>query len=68
MERLKRMELIKQCSFRCPESTWKRFKLLCLFRNISCQDQLATLIEQYVADTNKDAGKKSKRNLQSVSP
>jgi hypothetical protein len=68
MERLKRMELIKQCSFRCPESTWKRFKLLCLFRNISCQDQLATLIEQYVTDTNKDAGKKFKRNLQSVSP
>jgi hypothetical protein len=67
MERLKRMELIKQCSFRCPDSTWKRFKLVCLFKNISCQDQLAILIEQYVSEKNKGAGKESKRYLQSIS-
>ena len=65
MERLSIMNTIKQCSFRCHEDTWKRFKLLCLFRNISCQYQLAELIEKYVAETN---GKESKRNLQSVSP
>jgi len=65
MERLSIMNQIKQCSFRCNEDTWKRFKLLCLFRNISCQDQLSELIEKYVAEKN---GRESKRNLQSVSP
>jgi len=67
MERLERMELIKNRSFRCPESTWKRFKLFCLFNNVSCQDQLATLIEQYVDGENKSAGKESQRYIQSVS-
>jgi hypothetical protein len=62
------MELIKQCSFRCPESTWKRFKLICLFNNVSCQDQLASLIEQYVNGEKKSAGKESKRYIQSISP
>ena len=67
MERLERMELIKNRSFRCPESTWKRFKLSCLFNNISCQDQLATLIEQYVEGKDKSEGKESQRYIQSVS-
>ena len=59
------METIKQCSFRCPESTWKQFKLLCLTKEVSCQDTLAELIEQYIS---KENGKESKRNIQSVSP
>jgi len=38
-----------------------------LFNNVSCQDQLATLIEQYVDGENKSAGKESQRYIQSVS-
>jgi hypothetical protein len=70
MERLRNMEFIKQCSFRCPESIWKRFKLYCLYRNIACQDQLATLIEQFLeekeTEMRNNAGKELKRDLQSI--
>ena len=68
MERLTIMENIKQCSFRCPESTWKRFKLVCLVKSISCQDQLEILIEQYVNGEGKGEGKESQRYIQSISP
>jgi len=70
MERLRNMENIKQCSFRCPESIWKRFKLYCTYNNIACQDQLTTLIEQFInneeSEIRKNAGKELKKHLQSI--
>ena len=66
------MKNTKQCSFRCSEETWKRFKLACLVKNVSCQDKLSELIEEFVptnihSSSGKENGKKFKNNIQRVS-
>ena len=66
----KKVEPIKQCSFRCPDTTWKRFKMHCLTENITCQDKLAELIMSFIESTKdkkKGAGTQSKRHIRSLS-
>ncbi len=43
--------VFKTCSFRCPEETYKKFKLLCTMEEVSIQGKLSILIEEYVTKT-----------------
>ena len=43
--------VVKTCSFRCPEETYKKFKLLCTMEEISIQRKLSKLIEECVNKT-----------------
>ena len=65
MERLKIMKESKQCTFKCSKETWKQFKLICLVDNVSCQNKLNELIEDFIGK--KKNRKKFKNNIQRVS-
>ena len=45
------LTVVKTFSFRCPEETYKKFKLLCTMEEVSIQSKLSTLIEEYVNKT-----------------
>ena len=50
------MKESKQCTFKCSKETWKQFKLICLVDNVSCQNKLNELIEDFIGK--KKNGKK----------
>jgi|TARA_Y100001951_G_scaffold60380_1_gene48050 hypothetical protein len=53
----KKMNSLKQLSFRCKEDTWKRFKMFCTFHEVHVQDKIGQLIEEYLEKKGKvDAG------------
>ena len=56
------MESIKQLSFRCRETTWRRFKMYCTFNNVHVQDKIAELIEDCVSQ--KEEKVASEKNTQ----
>ena len=56
------MNSIKQLSFRCKESTWKRFKMFCTFHEVHVQDKIGQLIEEYLEKKEKNAN--SNGNIQ----
>jgi hypothetical protein len=35
-------------TFRCDNSTWRKFKLICTMENISMQDKLGSMVEDVV--------------------
>jgi len=58
---------IKQCSFRCPEDTWKNFKLLCLHKGTTVQTELTELIENFNKKEAVNEGKETQRHIQRIS-
>ena len=64
---------MQQCSFRCPDDTWKRFKMYCTMKNVKLQDMLTTIIVQHMdqeqwllTKENLDAETNSKGDIRSV--
>ncbi len=56
----------KQLSFRCKESSWKRFKMFCTFHEVSVQDKIGQLIDDFLQKRDKDNVKNtaiSKRDI-----
>ena len=47
----------KQLSFRCKESTWKRFKMFCTFHEVSVQDKIGQLIDDFLQKRDKENAK-----------
>ena len=44
----------KQLSFRCKESSWKRFKMFCTFHEVSVQDKIGQLIDDFLQKRDKE--------------
>ena len=47
----------KQLSFRCKESSWKRFKMFCTFHEVSVQDKIGQLIDDFLQKRDKENDK-----------
>jgi hypothetical protein len=47
----------KQLSFRCKESSWKRFKMFCTFHEVSVQDKIGQLIDDFLQKRDKENAK-----------
>ena len=69
----KRSYPMQQCSFRCPDDIWKRFKLYCTMKNVKLQDMLMRLIvdhmekEQWITTKEKISAESSPKDIRRVS-
>ena len=56
----------KQLSFRCKESTWKRFKMFCTFHEVSVQDKIGELIDDFLIKRDEENVKNATVNKRDI--